>query len=128
MVRRLTKRRNQLGLLLWKAPLNQKGGILCMPRQWPTPESICRNTGTKGRDPLYAKAMADPEIDLPEYGAEKGKYLTLSPSAAVEVAYAEGIVNDQAALLQELGLENATVVEMETTLAEELARFLTNPV
>src|SRR5699024_2366848 len=83
---------------------------------------------SKGRDPLYAKAMADPEIDLPEYGAEKGKYLTLSPSAAVEVAYAEGIVNDQAALLQELGLENATVVEMETTLAEELARFLTNPV
>lgn len=24
---------------------------------------------SKGRDPLYAVAMADPNIDLPEYGA-----------------------------------------------------------
>lgn len=25
-----------------------------------------------GRDPIYAQAMADVDIDLPEYGAEKG--------------------------------------------------------
>lgn len=83
---------------------------------------------SKGRDPLYAAAMADPSIDLPEYGAPRGEYLTLSPSEAVEVGYAEGIVNHRTELLAELGLENATVVEMAPTFAEEVARFLTHPV
>ena len=82
----------------------------------------------KGRDPLYAVAMADPNIDLPEYGAPRGKFLTLSPNDAVEVGYAEGIVNDRVELLHELGLSKATVVETEPTLAEEVARFLTNPI
>ncbi len=83
---------------------------------------------SKGRDPLYAAAMADPTIDLPEYGAPRGEYLTLSPSEAVEVGYAEGIVNHRTELLAELGLKNATVVEVEPTFAEEVARFLTHPV
>lgn len=82
---------------------------------------------SKGRDPLYAAAMADPDIDLPEYDAGKGKYLTLRPSTAVEVEYAEGIVKDRVELLQELGLANAEIVETETTGAEEVARFLTSP-
>src|SRR5699024_11174906 len=32
---------------------------------------------SKGRDPLYAEAMANEDIDLPEYNAEKGEFLTL---------------------------------------------------
>ncbi|MFC3039100.1 nodulation protein NfeD [Virgibacillus xinjiangensis] len=83
---------------------------------------------SKGRDPQYAAAMADPAIDMPEYGAAEGEYLTLGPTEAVEVGYAEGIVNHREALLKELGLSNATIVETETSLAEEAARFLTNPV
>nr|WP_226376855.1 nodulation protein NfeD [Oceanobacillus halotolerans] len=83
---------------------------------------------SKGRDPLYAKAMADESIDLPEYGAGEGEFLTLGPNTAVEVDYAEGIVEDRVQLLDQLGLSNATVVETETTLSEEIARFLTNPV
>lgn len=83
---------------------------------------------SKGRDSLYAAAMADPNIDLPEYGAGKGEFLTLGPQAAVEVQYAEGIVNNQTELLHELGLSGATIVETETSLAEETARFLTSPV
>ncbi len=82
---------------------------------------------SKGRDPLYAAAMADPSIDLPEYGAAEGKFLTLGPSEAVEVGYAEGIVNHRIELLAELDLTNATIVETETTIAEEIARFLTHP-
>ena len=35
-----------------------------------------------GRDPIYAKAMADEDIDLPEYGAEKGKLLTFTAEQA----------------------------------------------
>ncbi|MGX4669631.1 NfeD family protein [Cerasibacillus sp. JNUCC 74] len=83
---------------------------------------------SKGRDPLYAMAMADKSIDLPELDAGKGKFLTLGPSQAIKVGYSEGTVADRQELLQDLGLENATVVEKEPTLAEEIARFLTHPV
>ena len=80
------------------------------------------------RDPIYAAAMADNSIDLPEYGAPEGQFLTLGPREAVEVGYAEGIVSNRAELLEELNLSEATVVETETSMAEELARFLTHPV
>lgn len=83
---------------------------------------------SKGRDPLYAAAMADPDIDLPEYGAPQGEYLTLGPSEALEVNYSDGTVSDRDRLLQELGLSEASIVESETSLAEEVARFLTNPI
>ncbi|MCT2537604.1 nodulation protein NfeD [Aquibacillus koreensis] len=83
---------------------------------------------SKGRDPLYAKAMADADIDLSEYGAPKGEFLTLSPTSAVEVGYAEAIVQHRTELLTELGLSKAKVVESEPTVAEEIARFITNPI
>src|SRR5699024_10400568 len=83
---------------------------------------------SKGRDPLYAAAMADPDIDLPEYGAPEGEFLTLGPSEAEEVNYSEGTVDHRVELLHELGLAEASVIEMETSFAEEVARFLTNPV
>lgn len=80
------------------------------------------------RDPLYAIAMADETIDLPDYGAPKGKFLTLSPTDAVKVNYAEGIVKNRTELLAELNLQNATIVETKTSIAEEVARFVTSPV
>ncbi|AUJ26228.1 MULTISPECIES: NfeD family protein [Virgibacillus] len=83
---------------------------------------------SKGRDPQYAMAMADESIDLPELDAGEGKFLTLGPSQALEVGYSEGTVENREELLQQLSLENATVMEKEPTLAEEVARFLTNPV
>ncbi|MGM8213518.1 NfeD family protein [Virgibacillus sp. W0430] len=83
---------------------------------------------SKGRDPAYAVAMADADKHLPEYGAPKGEFLTLSPKDAVEVQYAEGIVSNRIELLYELNLSNATVVETETTFAEEVARFVTSPI
>lgn len=83
---------------------------------------------SKNRDPIYAVAMADESIDLAKYGAPKGEFLTLDASTAVEVAYAEAIVNHRTELLSELNLNNATIIEMEPTIAEEIARFLTNPV
>ncbi|WP_407939238.1 NfeD family protein [Oceanobacillus salinisoli] len=91
-------------------------------------ERMIASAQSKGRDPIYAEAMADSNIDLPEYGAPEGEFLTLGPSDAVEVGYAEGIVDDRVELLHELGLSNAAIIEKEPTLAEEVARFLTNPV
>ncbi|MFZ0370348.1 MAG: nodulation protein NfeD [Halobacillus sp.] len=83
---------------------------------------------SNGRDPIYARAMADSSIDLPEYNAAEGEFLTLGPSEAEEVGYAEGIVEDRVELLNELGLSEAKVTENNPTMAENLARFLTDPV
>lgn len=80
----------------------------------------------KGRDRLYAEAMADPDIDLPEYNAPVGKYLTLGPSSALEVGYSKGTVNHRTELLSDLNLENAEIVEVELSFAEQVARFVTN--
>ncbi|WP_439649655.1 NfeD family protein [Gracilibacillus salinarum] len=83
---------------------------------------------SKGRDPLYAEAMANAELDLSEYGAPEGEYLTLDANYATEVGYANGIVSHRTALLNELSLSEAEVIETEPTAAELIARFLTNPV
>src|SRR5699024_9883160 len=83
---------------------------------------------SKDRDPLYAAAMADPDIDLPEYDAEKGKFLTLYPRTALEVGYAEGIVSHRTELLSELCVSQATIIEAEPSLAEIVASFLTHPI
>lgn len=81
-----------------------------------------------GRDPLYALAMADPSIDLPQYRAPKGEYLTLTEKEALEVGYAEGIAKDRKELLQFLQLENAIERETKVTFAEQIARFVTHPI
>ncbi|WP_431798785.1 NfeD family protein [Halobacillus andaensis] len=80
------------------------------------------------RDPIYARAMADSSIDLPDYGAPEGEFLTLGPNQAEEVGYAEGIIQDRVELLNELELSEAQVVETSPTPAENFARFLTDPV
>jgi len=81
-----------------------------------------------GRNPIYALAMADKEIDLPELGAEKGKFLTLTANQALEVGYAEGVVKNRGDLLKTIGYEKAAVEEAELSLAEKIARFITNPI
>lgn len=83
---------------------------------------------SSGRDPLYALAMADAAIDLPELQAAAGKLLTLSASEAEQIGYSEGTVSSVEALLAEKGLEDAQLVAVEETFSEQLARFLTNPV
>lgn len=80
------------------------------------------------RDPLYALAMVDPDIDLPEYGAEKGTVLTLTANQALEVGYTEAVVEDRNELLEYLNLSDATVIESEITLSEQIARFITHPI
>src|SRR5699024_10152062 len=42
--------------------------------------------------------------------------------------YAEGIANNRVALLDKINLSDATIVETETSVAEDIARFVTNPV
>ena len=46
-----------------------------------------------GKDPIYAQAMADDTVDLPEYRAPVGKLLTFTSSEALEVGYSKGTVS-----------------------------------
>ncbi|PGT82938.1 hypothetical protein COD11_13905 [Bacillus sp. AFS040349] len=87
-------------------------------------ESAERN----GRDPKYALAMADKDVDIPEYGAGKGDLLTLETKQALEVGYSEGTAIDRDDLLKQLGYNNAVEIVAEESFAEKVARFLTNPV
>ncbi|MFS0575267.1 nodulation protein NfeD [Sporosarcina sp. 179-K 3D1 HS] len=80
------------------------------------------------RNPLYAHAMADPDIDLPEYRAGKGELLTLRAKEAEEVRYSEGTVSSFEELLKVTGYENAEVISTSETFAENVARFVTHPV
>jgi membrane-bound serine protease (ClpP class) len=81
-----------------------------------------------GRDPIYALAMADKDIDLPELNAGKGELLTLTPTQAVEVGYSEGTVSSLTELLEHLNVSDHNLVHSEVSMSENIARFITNPV
>jgi membrane-bound serine protease (ClpP class) len=83
---------------------------------------------SSGRDPLYALAMADAGIDLPELQAAEGQLLTLNAAEAREVGYSEGTVSSIEELLTAKGWQDAQLVAVDETFSETLARFLTNPV
>lgn len=87
-------------------------------------ESAERN----GRDPKYALAMADKDVDVPEYGAGKGDLLTLETKQAIEVGYAEGTAENRKELLKQLNLSDASIIEAEESFAEKIARLITHPV
>ncbi|KEF38136.1 membrane-bound serine protease (ClpP class) [Schinkia azotoformans MEV2011] len=80
------------------------------------------------RDPIYALAMADENVEIPKFGVKKGEFLTLTAEQAIEVGYAEKIVSTRAELLDYLELSGATIQQMEESFAEKLARFITNPI
>ncbi|WP_017380144.1 NfeD family protein [Paenisporosarcina sp. TG-14] len=83
---------------------------------------------SSNRDPQFALAMADEKIDLPQYRAERGKLLTLSANEAREVGYSEGTVASFEELITKLNLSDVTVTAVSETLAEKVARFITNPI
>ncbi len=81
----------------------------------------------RGRDPRIASAMVRRDIAI-EGLVEEGVLLTLTAGEALEVGYSEGTVNDQAALLEAVGLENAEWRPVEQRTADSLVRLTTNPV
>ncbi|MBT2569096.1 nodulation protein NfeD [Planococcus sp. ISL-110] len=83
---------------------------------------------TVERDPKYALAMADASASLPELGVAEGELLTLGALEAEQVGYSEGTVSTLDELLVLKGFENATIVTIDETFSESLARFLTNPI
>ncbi len=90
--------------------------------------SMANAAESSDRDPMYALAMADASIDLPEYRAGEGELLTLRAGEAEEVGYSEGTAASLDELLEMKGMENSELVYINETFSENLARFLTNPV
>ncbi|MED0869118.1 NfeD family protein [Bacillus spizizenii] len=80
------------------------------------------------RDPKYALAMADRDIDAKEAGAPKGDLLTLNADKAIDVGYSEGTADNLSALVKKLGFEKAETIYAKESFAEKTARWLTNPV
>ena len=83
---------------------------------------------SKDREPIYAEAMAESEINLPAYRAGVGKLLTLKADEAKEVGYSNATVESFNELLKVTGLENAEIVSTNETFMESIARFITHPV
>ncbi|MBA3450616.1 MAG: hypothetical protein H0T18_05325 [Chloroflexia bacterium] len=81
----------------------------------------------RGRDPRVAEAMVDPDVAIDGLDA-RGALLTLTTAEASAWGYSDGVVADRAELLTATGLDGATVVEIEPSLAERLVRIITEPV
>ncbi|RJE89880.1 nodulation protein NfeD [Paenibacillus sp. 1011MAR3C5] len=86
-----------------------------------------------GRDPNIAAAMVDKSVavDMTDtIGREKkpGEILSLSATDAEKVGYSELTASSVEDVVKWLGLDNRTMIEIQPSLAEEVARFLVNPV
>lgn len=80
------------------------------------------------REPKYAEAMANPNMDFDEFRYQETSFLTLTAQEAVDVGYAEGIAENLAEVYRLAGLSDVEQIDMEPTLAENIARIVTHPV
>lgn len=81
-----------------------------------------------GRNPLYAEAMANPNMDMTKYGAPKGEFLTLDAEEAEKLEYSEGTVRNLQEVLERENLADSKVVDLNPTIAEKITRIVTNPI
>lgn len=82
---------------------------------------------SRGRDPRIAEAMVDEDIEIPGV-IEAGKLITFTTDEAIEHGYCDGEVNNLREVLQILGLEDAEIREPGTNWAEQVVRFISNPI
>lgn len=81
----------------------------------------------RGRPAGLAEAMVDADVAI-DGVIEKGKLLTLTTDEALALKLADFEAKDLAAVLEALDLAGAEVRPSTATWAENLVRFLTNPV
>lgn len=79
-----------------------------------------------GLDPRIAEGMVDESIDIPGV-KPAGRLLTLSTQEAITHGYAKGTAATLPALLTTLGLGEARIEVIDPNWAEQVVRFLTNP-
>ncbi|NGQ94120.1 nodulation protein NfeD [Brevibacillus sp. SYP-B805] len=78
------------------------------------------------RNTDIARAMVEIDMDLPPL-KKKGTVLSLDADLAKQVGYADLLVADRTELEHALGLEQAQVSEIQPTVGEKIARFVTSP-
>ncbi|MFW8565377.1 NfeD family protein [Orrella sp. 11846] len=78
------------------------------------------------RNPLIAQAMVDPDVEIPGL-VQKGKLLTLTTKEALEYDIADASATTLGEALNALGLRDAQTVQTTPNWAENLVRFLTDP-
>ena len=85
---------------------------------------------SKGRDPIYAEAMANPNVELPDETLRKQNdtYITLTATEAEKVGYSNGNADSLEEVYALAGIQDPETVDMEPTLAENIARLITNPI
>jgi membrane-bound serine protease (ClpP class) len=81
---------------------------------------------SNGLDPRLAEGMVDETIDIPGV-KPAGQLLTLSTQEALKHGYAKGTAANLPALLAALDLGSARVEVIDPNWAEQVVRFLTNP-
>jgi len=81
----------------------------------------------RGRDPLVAEAMVDPDVVVDGL-SPAGSLLTLSTDQAMQIGYADGVAANVPDLLDKLGLAGAVVTTAKLTPAEQVVRWITDPV
>lgn len=84
-------------------------------------ESTCE---ANGRDPLIGAAMVDKEIEI-EGVVKKGEILTLSKDLAKKLGFSDFEANSIEEILKEFNLYSLEVLDIQYSLAEKIARFLT---
>ncbi|MGQ9845526.1 MAG: NfeD family protein [Caldisericia bacterium] len=84
-------------------------------------ESTCE---ANGRDPLIGAAMVDKEIEI-EGVVKKGEILTLSKDLAKKLGFSDFEANSIEEILKEFNLYSLEVLDIQYTIAEKIARFLT---
>jgi membrane-bound serine protease (ClpP class) len=80
----------------------------------------------RGLDPRIAEAMVDEGVEIPGV-VRAGQLLTLSTGEAVRLGYAKASVAGETELLEKIGLPGARIVPVDLNWAEQLVRFVTNP-
>ncbi len=79
------------------------------------------------RPPLIAEAMVDADVQIPGL-IEKGKLLTLTTDEALKHKVADFRAETLESVLEQLGLAGAQPRRVSPNWAEDLVRFLTNPI
>jgi membrane-bound serine protease (ClpP class) len=82
---------------------------------------------SRGRDTLVAEAMVDADVVIPGV-TNRGKLLTLTTTEALKLGIADFEASTLEAALGQLGLKDAEVRSTQVNWAEEVVRFLTNPI
>ncbi|CRF28976.1 NfeD-like C-terminal%2C partner-binding [Mycobacterium tuberculosis] len=85
----------------------------------------------RGRNSQIAEAMVDKNVGvtMPEIGrtVPKGEIVTLTSQEALKVGYAETVAGSLDEVVKFIGGENHPLITIEPSVAERIARFVTEP-